>query len=316
MIIKRIAAGLVGLGLIVSMSACSADGVSDPAFTTLRYEGGDTGGSKFKEAVEPGEKLATNDRFYSYPNTQRQAKWDSDNFDGGAKSADYADMSLTAKGGVVVNAKVTVPFSLNTSTEPKEIDGKKYEGGTLQAFHEIFGKTRKGYFDTSEDGNGSYGPGWLWLMDTYLSNCVRQTLIPQVRAEDPEALWLNDSIRTDINSTLKEEIQACVDNAMETDESFYIVGNPTIDEFMPESSFVSLYRERQDAETKAETADLNKTAKVKEAEANAAVAQAEAEIKKAEISGYGGFDNYARLEAIKGGLNPYQPTYIVPGTKP
>lgn len=315
--IKRIVAGVVGLGLIAGMSACSFsdDSVSDPAYTTLRYEGGDTGGSKFKDVVEPGEKIATNDRFYSYPNTQRQDKWDSDNFEKGANSADYADMTLTAKGGVEVYAKVTVPFTLNTDTSPKTIDGKKYEAGTLQAFHEIFGKTRNGYFDTKTDGNASYGEGWLWLMDTYVSNCVRQTLIPQVRSEDPEALWLDDSIRTDINAGLQEKVQTCVDNAMETDEQFYIIGNPTVDEFMPEGTFVSLYRERQDAETKAETADLNKQAKIKEAEANAAVAAAEAKIKKAEIDGYGGFENYNKFMAVEKGLNPYQPTYVVSGTK-
>lgn len=317
MINKKIVAALAALIMVFSISACSFsdDSASDPAYTTLRYEGGDTGGSKFKEIIEPGEKIATNDRLYAYPNTQRQDKWDSANFEKGAKSADYPDMILTAKGGVGVAAKVTVPFTLNTSTEPVEVDGKKYPGGTIQVFHEVFGKTRNAYFDTNTDGNGSYGPGWLWMMDTFISTCTTQVLNPEVRAQDPEALWLDDSIRKAITEGLREKVQACVDNAMETDLQFYIIGNPTVDNFTPDSQFVSIYRERQDAETRAETAELNKEAKVKEAEANAAVAKAEAEIKKAEILGYGGFENYARFEAIKQGLNPYQPTYLVNGTK-
>lgn len=318
---RIISAILVGVLMVGGMGACSFsdDSSSDPAFTTLRYEGGDTGGSKFKEIVEPGEKLATNDRLYSYPNTQRQAKWDTDNFEKGAKSADYADMILTAKGGVGVAAKVTVPFTLNTSTEPVKFNDREYEGGTIQVFHEVFGKTRKAYFDTTTDGNESYGAGWLWLMDTFVSTCTTQVLNPEVRAQDPETLWLDDSVRKNIisgdgsvNASLRDKIQACVDNSMEGDLQFYIIGNPTVDTFTPDSQFVSIYRERQDAETRAETADLNKAAKVKEAEANTAVAKAEAEIKKAEINGYGGFDNYKCIYLADKGLNCAQPTIIGP----
>jgi len=310
---KRIVAAIAAVMMVFTISSCSFsdDSRTDPAFTTLRYEGGDTGGSKFKEVVKPGEKLATNDRLYSYPNTQRQDKWDTANFEQGANSADYKDMILTAKGGVGVAAKVTVPFTLNTSSEPVEVNGKDYPGGTIQVFHEIFGKTRNAYFDTETDGNGSYGPGWLWMMDTFISTCTTQVLNPEVRAQDPEALWLNDEVRQSINEGLGEKIQACVDNAMETDLQFYIIGNPTVDTFTPDSDFVTLYRERQDAETRAETAELNREAKVKEAEANAAVARAEAEIKQAEIEGYGGNEAYQRLQAIEKGLNPWQPTYIV-----
>ena len=318
MITKRIVAGLVGLGLVVGMSACSFsdDSTTDPAYVTLRYEGGDTGGSKFKEVVEPGEKLATNDRLYSYPRTQRFAKWDTEDFGQGAKSADYPDLELTSQGGVLVNTKVTVPFTLNTSPEAVEVGDTKYPGGAIQAYHEIFGKTRNAYFDTKTDGNASYGEGWLWMMDTFIGTCTQQVLNPDVRAQKPEALWLDDSVRVNITESLREDIQACVDNSMETDIQFYVIGNPTVDSFTPDSAFTSLYRERQDAETKAKTAELNRDNKVKEAEANAAVAKAEAEIKKAEIAGYGGFDNFARLEAINNGLNPWQPTYLVNGTKP
>lgn len=319
-IVALFVAMILGLGVL---SACSFsdDSASDPAYTTLRYEGGDTGGSKFKEIVEPGEKIATNDRLYSYPNTQRQIKWDSSNFEKGANSADYTDMELTSKGGVGVSAKVTVPFTLNTSTAPVEVDGKEYPGGTIQVFHEIWGKSRKAYFDTTSDGNASYGAGWLWMMDTFPATCTSQILNPEVRAQDPEALWLDDSVRKGLVSgdgegtSLKDKIQACVDNAMETDLQFYIIGNPTIDNLTPDSQFVNIYRERQDAETRAETADLNKAAKVKEAEANAAVAKAEAEIKKAEIAGYGGFDNYKCIYLADHGLNCAQPQYVVGGTK-
>lgn len=307
-----IMAAVVGLGV---MTGCTSDGVSDPAFQTLRYEGGDFDGSKFKECVDEGEKLASNDRFYSYPNTQRQDKWDSKNFETGAKSADYPDMELTDEDGVGISLKVTVPFLLNTSCEEVEANGKTYRGGTIQAFHEIFGKTRDGYFDPTEDGNDSYSEGWLWLMDTYISNCVVQTLTPKVRTEDAEDLWLDDTKRQLLSLNLKEQVQACVDNAMETDLQFYIIGNATVDAVTPDADFISLYRQRQDAETRADTAELNKKALIAEAKAKAAVAREEAKVKQAEIRGYGGFDNYNCIYLADKGLNCRQPQYIVGGVR-
>lgn len=315
---KRIIGILViAILAVFGMSACSmtADGVSDPAFQTLRYEGGDVGGSKFKECVQVGEKLASNDAFYSYPRTQRQDKWDSQNFNQGAKSADYPDMTLTAQGGVDLSMKVTVPFTVNTSCEPVTTeDGTKYEGGVIQAFHEIFGKTRNGYFDPTVDGNTSYGEGWLWLMDTYISTCATQVLTPGVRALNPEKAWLDDSVRTNLQGGLKDKIQSCVDNAMETDLQFYRIGNVTIDSITPDKDFTALYRQRQEADTKAKTAEANKRALIAEAEAKAAVARSEAKIKRAEIDGYGGFGNYKCIYLADHGLNCAQPQYVVGGS--
>lgn len=295
-------------GLFLSGCSLTADSASDPAYRTLRYEGGDVGGSKFKECVKDGDKLASNDAFYSYPRTQRQDRWDSSNFGKGANSADYGDMELTDKNGIGINLKVTVPFTLETSCDPVTVDGKKYPGGTIQAFHEIFGKTRDGYFDPTEDGNKTYGAGWLWLMDTYISNCVIQQLTPAVRAQDAEQLWLNDTLRSDLSTGLGERVQACVNNSMETDLEFYHIGNATVDKITPDAEFVALFRERVEAEKKAETAEINRESQIKQAQAEAAVAAEQAKIKQAEISAYGSVENYLMWQAITGGINPWQPT--------
>lgn len=305
---KIIVALALAMALIMSGCSLTADSASDPAFRTLRYEGGDVGGSKFKECVADGEKLASNDAFYSYPRTQRQDKWDSANFEKGAKSADYPDMVLTDKSGIGINLKVTVPFTLNTSCEEVKVDGKTYPGGVIQVFHEVFGKTRNGYFDPTQDGNTSYGEGWLWLMDTYISNCVVQQLTPKVRAEDAEQLWLDDGKRKALTDGLTSSVQDCVNNSMETDLQFYTIGNATVDSVTPDAEFLALFRERIEAEKRAETAQVNQEAQVKQAEADAAVAKAQAEIKKAEISAYGNVDNYLKKLAIDKNINPYQPT--------
>lgn len=314
--IKRIAAGVLGLGLIFGMSACSSDGLSDPAFQTLRYEGGDTGGSKFKECVEPGDKLVSNDRFYSYPNTQREAVWDSDFFEKQGSSADYPDLKVTDKDGREVFVKMKISFNLNTSCEPVEVDGKKYPGGTIQAFHELIGKTRNAYFDTSEDGNGSYGAGWLWAMNNYVSTPVTDFVSKAARVEQVETLYSDTAKQEDIEKSLAEQMPALVNSVMETDLQFYDNFTVSIYKMTPDSEYLSLIKERENAQIKAETAQKNAEAKVAEAKANAEVAREEAKILQAQIDGYGGFENYNKFMAVEKGLNPYQPTYIVPGTKP
>src|SRR6478752_6793021 len=124
---KRIVIAVAAtLALLGSTAACSITGDerTDPSMATLRYEGGDTGGSKFKECVEPGEKMVSNDKFYSYPTTQREDVWDTSNYDGaGSDSADHPDLVLTDKNGVTVNAKVKVSFFLNTNCDEVEVDG-------------------------------------------------------------------------------------------------------------------------------------------------------------------------------------------------
>lgn len=323
---RKLAILVVGAIMAVPiLSACSfsADGAADPAYRTLRYEGGDFKGSKFKACLDEGEKLASNDRFYSYPNTQRQDKWDTANFGTGANSADYADLgssangqSVTDKNGVPMSVKMTVPFTLNTSCDPIDINGKHYPGGAIQAFHEIFGKTRNGYFDPTVDGNTSYGKGWLWLMDTYISNCTTQQVIPKVRADDAQTMWLDDTVRQDMGgAALQAQIQACVNNAMETDVQFYTIGFPTIDALTPGANFVKLFNDRREAEIQADTAKANEDAQVAEAKAKAAVALEEAKVKQAEISGYGGFDNYVCIYMADQGLNCKQPQYVVSGSK-
>src|SRR3954463_3716485 len=157
-----IAAG-AALATVISLGACgiTSDDRSDPSMATLRYEGGDFSGSAFKSCVEPGSKLASNDHFYSYPATQREDIWDTDNYEKGSKSADHPDLELTDKNGVKVYAKVKVSFLLNTSCEPVKVGGKTYKGGTLQAFHELIGKTRGVPFDPKKSGNDAYTGGWL-----------------------------------------------------------------------------------------------------------------------------------------------------------
>jgi hypothetical protein len=308
---RKIVVALAALGMLGAMSACSLTGdeVTDPSMQTLRYEGGDTGGSKFKECVEPGSKMVSNDKFYSYPNTQREDVWDTNNYNGsGSDSADHEDLVLTDKNGVTVNAKVKVSFFLNTDCTPVEVDGKKYPGGTLQVFHEKIGKTRGAYFDAKKEGNDAYSAGWLWAMDNYISNPVIDNLSVQAKTLTADDMWLKQSVKTEMEKNLADALPDLINEGMESDLEFYKVASVKIYSLTPSEDYLGLYKERQAAQVKAQTAEANKKARIAEAEANAAVARSEADIKRAEIAGYGSVEAYLRHEAIEAGMNPFQPT--------
>lgn len=313
--IKKLLAALVAVMLVFAMTSCSSDGLSDPAFQTLRYEGGDTGGSKFKECVQEGDKLVSNDRFYSYPKTQRESVWDSDFFQKNGNSADYPDLVVYDKDGREVHVKMKISFFLNTSCEPVETEAKSYPGGTVQAFHELIGKTRNAYFDTTEDGNGSYGAGWLWAMNNYVSVPAKDFVTKAVRTEGVEDLYSNTKKQEEIQDALAEEMPDLVNSVMETDLQFYKDFTVRIYAMQPDSEYINLIKERENAQIKADTAQVNAKARVAEAEANAKVARAEAKVKRAEISGYGGFTNYRCIYLADAGLNCAQPQYVVGGVR-
>jgi hypothetical protein len=299
---------LVVLAILATlgMSACSISGdtVTDPSLVTLRYQGGFNEGSKFKECLEPGTKIATDDKLYPYPTTQRENVWNSDQYHKASESADHDDLMLFDKNGIPVYAKVKVAFQLNTSCEPKTIEGKRYEGGTLQAYHELIGRTRGAFFHN----DGTYGgekSGWIWAMDNYITTPVEDSLRVQAKHETADDLWKDESVKQKLQDTLKKNIDQMINDGMETDEQFYTVTSVKIYSVTPDKAYVDLYTQRQTAKTAAETAEFNKRAKVAEAEANAAVARSEAKIKRAEISAFRSEESYLKEKAIESGMNPW-----------
>jgi len=307
---------LIAFALVMALilSGCSSDSLSDPAYQTLRYEGGDTGGSKFKECVDEGEKLVSNDKFYSYPKTQREAVWDTNHYEKGGNSADYPDLVVLDKDGREVFIKMKVSFFLNTSCEPVEANGKKYPGGTIQAFHELVGKTRNAYFDTSGDGNG-YGSGWLWAMNNYISTPVTDFVSKAVRPQQVETLYSSIEAQETVEQGLRESMAALVNGVMETDLQFYQNFTVSIYKVTPDAEYLQLIKDRENAQILADTAQANSQAQVAQAQAEQAVAEAKALVKQAEIAGYGGFENYQCIYLADKGLNCAQPQYIVGGTK-
>lgn len=296
----------------VLLAGCSSDGYIDPSMKTLRYEAGATEGGEFVECIQAGKKIVTNDKLYPYPETQREAVWDSDHFNKGANSADYPDLVVEDKDGNEVRLKMKVQFFLNTDCSPVKVGDREYEGGVLQVLHEKIGKNRGMSFN--EDG--SYNNGWLWAMNNYVAAPAVKLAGNASREYIVEDIWLKPTVKDEMAGYIAERIQDVVDANMETDLSFYKSFAVDIFKAEPSQAYRAIYQERKNASEAAETAELNLGVKIKEAEANAKIAEQEAKVLQERIKGAGGPQWYWCGESLKKGLPCFQPNGpVMVGTK-
>lgn len=293
---------LAGLAAILgtgTLTSCSSH-YTDPSMVALRYAGGPTEGGKFKECVKPGTKQVSNDSYYDYPTTQREDVWDSDNYGKkGSKSADHKDMEVVDKDGNVAYLKVKVSFYLNT------------ECSVLRKFHETIGRTRRAYFNN----DGTYGNGWVWAMDNYISSAVQQQAKYAAINDTVDDIWLKPATQDSIATAIQTNIQKAVDDGMQGSEEFYKDFSVRVYGGAPSPDFMALYTERKAAQVKADTAEANKQAQIAEAKAQAGVAKQQAKVQQAQIAGYPSVDAYLKAQAIAKGMNPFVPQYVV-GTTP
>lgn len=263
----------------------------------VHYDGGITQGEKFVDCVGPGQKQVDDggDHYYKYPLNQRN--WVNDDVD----NADDGLITFFSSDGQM-SATVITNFILNTSCEPKTVDGKEYKGGTLQIFHEYIGKPRKAYFDDNE-----YGAGWEWVLKNYIGRPLQQAFNTYGKSYGTEELWRDPTKRNELQAEIEQALPDLINRQMETDEQFFMNLTVSIDEIEPPAETKALIQQRQDAKIKAETAEANKQAEVAAAEAQAAIEKAKAQALKAEIEGYGGVQWYACLKSIEAGMPCFQP---------
>jgi regulator of protease activity HflC (stomatin/prohibitin superfamily) len=301
---KRLAVAAVGLAVFsTALTGCSKQYI-DSSMMGLRYAGGIGEGGKFKECLKTGKADYSDDTLYLYPTTQRQDDFNTDRYEpNDPNAADNKDITVTTKDGVQVSIRGNQNFGLNTDCD------------TIKAFHEQIGKTRKAYFN--EDG--SYNKGWITTMNYYITPATVEQWRDVISEHNVDELWPSTALYSDLVDTVNSQMQAAVDKRTEGDESYYDRLTFTISSITPTEDYQQQYLQRQQAQTAAETAKLNKDAQVAQAEADKAVRVAQAEAAAAEkheqIIAYQGpgmsfadaVRAYNEAQAIAAGINPYQP---------
>ena len=166
------------------------------------------------------------------------------------------------------------------------------------------------------DEDGKPTEGWNLVLDKILGNSLDTTLDEVAKAYPWRALYNDAAAQNALQAAVSENLQGVVDDVAKG-EFFTNIKVATMKKPVPTNGDLKdAIAAEQAAVATAQSAEAK--AKAEEAQAKAEVAVAEAKAKKqaAEIAGYGSFENYALAQAILANLNPFQPTYIVSGTKP
>jgi regulator of protease activity HflC (stomatin/prohibitin superfamily) len=282
--------------LVVPLLAFTACGVSTPPDSTkVQVGAGPFEDAKFKGCIAPSTKKnsPTNDNYYAYPANERDLDAT------GQEGSDYDSITVLSKDNAEMKIPVTLRFNMVGDCE------------ALQEFHKAYGSRYAAYLN--DDGTSS--EGWMLMLRKLMYDPADATLDEIAKKYTWREMLNNASAQNEIQSALVDNI----DEIVATNARGQYFENFTVLMKKPypadEALRQAVAAEQQSVAT-AQSAEAEARAQKLQAEAEVAVAEAQARKKAAEIKGYGGYDNYSRSQAIENGLNPYQPTYIVPGTKP
>ncbi len=291
---RSLALGAVGVALISPLLFLTGCGVSTtPGVTKVHVGSGPFEDPAFKTCVAPSTKnnMPTNDAYFAYPVSERDL--DATGQDG----SDFAAITVLSKDNAEMRIPVTLRFNMAADCR------------TLQEFHRAYGERYAAYLN--DDGTST--AGWMLMLRKLMYDPMDTTLDEIAKKYTWREMLNNAAAQNEMQSALVENIdQIVADNAKgEYFENFVVLmKKPT----PANRDLQAAVEAEQEAVATAQSAEAEARAKKLQAEAEIAVSRAEAQKKKAEIDGFGGYQNYSRSQAIERGLNPFQPTYIVGGT--
>lgn len=291
---KKMKNVFVGM-MVVALMMLTACGVSTPPDSTkVQVGAGPFEDAKFKGCIPPSTKKnsPTNDDYYAYPASERDL--DATGQDG----SDFRAITVLSKD----NAEMSIPitFRFNMVGDCK----------TLQQFHKAYGSRYSAYLD--DDGKST--DGWMTMLRKLMYDPADATLDEIAKKYTWREMLNNANAQNEIQAAIVDNIDEIVTaNAKGAYfENFVVLMKKP---YPTDEALRKAVAAEQQAVATAQSAEAEARAKKTQAEAEVAVAEAEAKKKRAEIAGFGGYGNYSKSQAIEKGLNPFQPTYIVGGTK-
>lgn len=251
---------------------------------------------KIKGCKPPASRgFFTNDRYVYFPTSERE--WDAT----GQKGSDAPPFQSTTDDSVVMNIPVTVRFTLRTDCD------------TLIKFMNAYAQR----YGASFNEDGSYNDEWITLLRKLVGDPADATLDRIIQDYKWRDVWNDPKTKVLITNRLNQELRSPDSLLVQTAKASYFEGisvligapKPANQEL---SDAVAL---EQTNVAKAQSAEAQADADAAKANAQVAVAKAEAAKQEAVIAGYGSVDNYLKSRCIELGCNPFQPTYIIGGTK-
>jgi hypothetical protein len=210
-----------------------------------------------------------------------------------------AAAATTAIGGVGTDMLVplTVSFDLTQDCD------------LLKQFHQHIGTKYNGWL---KDEDGGETDGWKQLLTYVISQPLQNTLNNVSQGYTWQQIWNDESVRREFTDAITRELPQA---SKERTEGVAYFKNFQVSVYKPTPASAKLKDviEQQQANVQQALSDQARAeAQLNTARAETATALAEAAKQQAIINGYGNIDDYNRAMAIQKGLNPFQPTYVVP----
>lgn len=291
------------LAPIFAIAACVIAGCStvstEPDQVGLHYNGGSFSSKNYSGFV-PAAKHETHgpgDKYYLYPTGQRS-------FDAtGGPGAEHAPYTSSSKDSVELATPLSVTFELNT------------DPATLRKFHENIGLKYAAYYDENTKDPTGISAGWGRMLEFYMGQSIDTTVDRVLAGYNWRDAYGDANVRNAIQSAVQNELPGIVKAKM--GDAYFT--NWAVQVQRPVPTNGDLLKSIADTQNQVAQAQANKAkadADLATARSQIALQQAEAQKRKADISAYGSADQYNKAQAIEKGINPYQPTYVVPGTAP
>lgn len=271
--------------------------------TGIHYEGGPFSANKYASIVAPGTRdtFGPGDHVYYYPSGQRT--YDAT----GGPGAEHAPYTSSSKDSVELATPLSVTFELKT------------DAGSLRRFHENIGiKYQAWYEDGTKDPTG-VSSGWGKLLEFYIGQSMDTTVDRVLAGYAWRDAYGNADVRNAIQAAVQNELPGIVAAKMQASDIDGFFTSFAVQVQRPVPTNPDLLKSIADLQNQVAQAAANKAkadADTATANAQLALQKAEAAKKAADISAYGSVDQYNKAQAIEKGINPYQPTYVVPGTAP
>ena len=291
---------VVGLAIAgLALTACSSVS-TEPDQTALQYEGGSFSDKKFTLIVPPSTRdyAGWGDKYYVYPIGQRS--YDATGGDG----SERGPFTSSSKDSVEMATPLSVTFDLITDEK------------TLRDFHQLIGIKYKAYYEDGTDDSTGISKGWGQMLSFYVGQSLDTTVDRVMAGQEWRKAYGDAAVRTAIETAIKTELPGIVSSKM-GGKAYFENWAVQVQRPVPTNpDLLKAIADNQNQVAQAEAAKAKADADLKTAQAQIALQKAEAAKKQADISAYGSVAEYNKAQAIEKGINPYQPTYIVPGTAP
>jgi hypothetical protein len=247
---KRIGGVLAALAVVGALAGCSIADTA-PNQVALQYVDGPFSSRTFASCVPTGTMQyhkMNNDHFY-FPEGQRTLDFSPGSADG------LAPLTVATNDGQVMEEDTLITFHLNTSCTPyTDKAGKVWPGGILQKFYETIAAQDHAYADAGAEP----GPGWDAVVHKDVAAPVQLAVNNAAAIYGWQQLFEDPAAKDKWANQAKADIPALV--LAQTGEDFFTIDNVTLQKPKPDSVLLNDLKNKQSANLRAQTADVDKNA--------------------------------------------------------